>query len=264
MQLQKSNPLTKFGFTYGKGGAHIARTYMLEDLEQLLQYLKGPQSSRLVYINAIEEENCLGKRSKKTRSLTSRHLIELYSLDPQIALFRILLYLWERDPDSHLLLALLCTYVRDTIFRETSSFVLSLQIDEIITRVILEKHIEEKYPGRFSPATLKSVSQNINGTWTKSGHLKGKTKKVRTLVKPTPGSIVYALVLGYLTGSRGQLLFSTEYIKLLDCSIEQAISLAEIASRKGWIVYKRIGDIMEVQFPNFFTKEELGWIYEQN
>ena len=58
--------------------------------------------------------------------------------------------------------------------------------------------------------------------------------------------------------------FSTEYIKLLDCSFEKATSLAEIASRKGWIVYKRIGDIMEVQFPNLFTKEELGWIYEQN
>jgi len=264
MRSQISDPLTRFGFTFGKGGAHTARTYMLEDLEQLLLYLKGPQSSQSLYINAIEEENCLGKRSKKTRSLTSRHLVELYSLDPHIALFRILLYLWERDPDSHPLLALLCTYVRDALFRETSPFVLSLQIDETITREILEKWIEEKYPGRFSPATLKSVAQNINGTWTKSGHLHGKTKKIRTLVNPTPGSLVYALVLGYLTGNRGQLLFSTEYIKLLDCSYEEATSLAETASRKGWIVYKRIGDIMEVQFPNLFTKEEQGWIYEQN
>jgi hypothetical protein len=264
MRSHNSNPLTRFGFTFGKGGAHTARTYMLEDLEQLLQYFKGPQSSQSVYINAIEEENCLGKRSKRTRNITSRHLIELYSLDPHIALFRNLLYLWERDPDSHSLLALLCSYVRDALFRDSAPFILSLPVDDKITRDVLEQFIEKKYPGRFSPVTLRSVTQNINGIWTKSGHLQGKTKKVRTLVKVTPGSLAYALFLGYITGIRGQLLFSTEYIRLLDCSIEQAISLAESASKKGWIVYKRIGDIMEVQFPNFFTKEEQGWIYEQN
>lgn len=264
MCSQTSNLLTKFGFTFGKGGAHAARTYMLEDLEQLLQHIKGPQLSQLVYIQAIVEDNCLGKRSKKTRDLTTRHLIELYSLNPNVAIFRNLLYLWDRDPDSHSLLALLCTYVRDALFRDSAPFILPLQIDENTSRAVLEKFIEGKYPGRFSPATLKSVAQNINGTWTKSGHLQGKTKKVRTLVKATPGSLAYALFLGYLTGSRGELLFSTEYIKLLDCSFEHAISLAEIASRKGWIVYKRIGNIMEVQFPHFLTKEEQRWIYEQN
>lgn len=259
-----SDPLTKFGFTFGKGGAHTARSFMLEDLEHLLHYCKGPQFSQSAYIYAIEEENCLGKRSKKTRNLTSRHLIELYSLDPHIALFRNLLYVWERDPDSHPLLALLCTYVRDSLFRDSAPFILSLHVDDKITREVLEKYIEEKFPGRFSPATLKSVAQNINGTWTQSGHLLGKTKKIRARVKATPGSVVYALFLGYLTGNRGQLLFSTEYIKLLDCSFEQATSLAEIASKKGWIVYKRIGNIMEVQFPHFLTIEEQGWIYEQN
>ena len=264
MRPQTSDPLTKFGFIFGKGGAHTARTYMLEDLEQVLQYIKGPQSSQSSYIHAIEEDNCLGKRSKKTRILTTRHLIELYSLDPDVTIFRNLVYLWDRDPDSHPLLALLCTYVRDALFRGSASCILPIQSDEKVTRQMVEHFIEDSYPGRFSPATLKSVAQNINGTWTKSGHLQGKAKKIRTLVKPTPGSLAYALFLGYLSGSRGQLLFSTEYIKLLDCSDIQAIELAEVASRRGWIIFKRIGDIMEVQFPNLLTKEEQGWIYEQN
>ncbi len=49
--------------------------------------------------------------------------------------------------------------------------------------------------------------------------------------------MAYALFLGYLTGNRGQD-FQTEYVKLLDCSAEQALDLAESAAYKGWIVLK--------------------------
>ena len=55
---------------------------------------------------------------------------------------------------------------------------------------------------------------------------------------------------------RGQALFQTEYIKLLDCSFEKAIELAEEASRKGWIVLKRVGDVIEVLLPNLVDQEE--------
>jgi hypothetical protein len=72
------------------------------------------------------------------------------------------------------------------------------------------------------------------------------------------------LLLGYLTGVRGQALFQTEYIKLLDCPLDKAIELAEEASRKGWIVFKRVGDVIEVLFPNLINPEEMEWLREQN
>ncbi len=261
MHSQTQDILEQFGFTFSKSGAHTARTYMLEDLETLLQYVKGTQSSQGVYIHAIEDDNCLNKRTKKTRSITTRHLIELYSLNPEIALFRNLVYLWDRDPECHPHIALLCTFVRDALFRVTAPYILSFKSGDVVTRGIVEQFIEDKFPGRFSEATLKSVAQNINGTLTKSGHLQGKAKKTRSHIRPSPGSIAYGLLLGYLTGSRGPLLFSTEYIKMLDCSVESAIALALIASRKGWIVFKRIGVIIDVQFPNLLTKKEQGLIY---
>jgi len=34
--------------------------------------------------------------------------------------------------------------------------------------------------------------------------------------------------------------------------------------RKGWIVFKRIGNVMEVLFPSLLTSEEMKWIHEQN
>jgi hypothetical protein len=43
-----------------------------------------------------------------------------------------------------------------------------------------------------------------------------------------------------------------------------AIELAENASARGWIFFKRIGNVMEISLPNLITKEEADLIYEQN
>ena len=125
-------------------------------------------------------------------------------------------------------------------------------------------HIEKKYPGRFSKATLRSTAQNLSSTWTKSGHLTGKARKTRVIAKATPGSVAYALFLGYLNGIRGQSLFTSEYATLLDCSPREAMALAEDASRRGWIIMKRVGNVVEVQFPKILTAQEKGWINDQD
>ena len=258
------NVLTRFGFSFERGGAHIARTMMLEELKALLSYINRPDASKADYLRAIDEDNCLGKRSGKTRVLTYRHLVDLYSLDSSQILFRSLLFFWHRDAMGQPLLALLCAYSRDAVLRLSAPFILKTPQGAAINRETIEKYIEDISPGRFSKATLKSTAQNINGTWTKSGHLTGKVRKVRTRALPTAGSAGYALLLGYLTGVRGQALFSTEYAKLLDCTPEKILELAEEASRKGWIVVKRIGDVIEVLFPNLINKQEMEWLREQN
>lgn len=130
-------------------------------------------------------------------------------------------------------------------------------------RTSLEGFIDGQEPGRFSQATLKSAAQNISSSWTKSGHLNGRVKKVRAHPTPTSGSVSYALLLGYLTGARGQGLFRTEHMKLLDCPRDKAIELAEEASRKGWITLKRVGDVIEVLFPNLINQQEQEWLSEQ-
>jgi hypothetical protein len=256
--------LTRFGFSFQKGGVHTSRTMMLEELGALLSYVDRPEAGKADYLHAIDNENCLGKRSGKTRILTYRHLVDLYSLDPSITIFRALLFFWKRDVHGQPLLALLCAYCRDSVFRATAPFIFKFHEGSAITRIALEDLIDSKDPGRFSKATLKSTAQNINSTWTKSGHLSGHARKVRARAMPTVGAVCYALILGYLTGARGAALFSTEYMKLLECSFEQAIGLAEEASRRAWIVFKRVGDVMEVLFPSILNAQEMEWIREQN
>lgn len=256
--------LTQFGFSFERGGAHTSRTMMLDELRALLSYVDRPNPDKTDYLRAIENANCLGKRSGKTRILTYRHLVDLYSLDRTDIVFRSLLYFWNRDFEGQPLLAVLCTFARDSVFRLTAPFILRFSEGAKITRESLEEFIDAQEPGRFSKATLKSTAQNINSTWTKSGHLQGRARKVRSRAKPTPGSVSYALLLGYLAGARGQTLFQTEYAKLLDCSFDKAIELAEEASRKGWIVFKRVGDVIEVLFPNLLNQDEMECIREQS
>jgi len=69
--------------------------------------------------------------------------------------------------------------------------------------------------------------------------------------------------LGYFSGARWQTLFISEYAKLLDCSKEHVIELAEQASRRGWITYKRVGDVIEVLFPKLINQQEQEWLREQ-
>jgi hypothetical protein len=264
MKNRETNNIQRFGFRLDKVGAHTSRTIMLEDLRLLLSYIGSPDATKNDYLRAIAEENCLGKRSGKTRKLTAAHLVYLYSLDPSITVFRALLYFWNRDVDGQPLLALMCAYGRDSLLRISAPFILKFTEGETVSPKSLEGYIDDKYPCRFSKATLKSTAQNLNATWTKSGHLVGKAKKIRSRSKPTPGSVSYALFLGYLKGVRGEALFMTEYTRLLDCSIERAIELAEEASRRGWIVFKRVGKVVEVQFPNLLTTQEREWIRDQN
>lgn len=264
MNENKNNILTQFGFSLESSGVHTARTMMLEELNNLLSLIKNPDAVKTDYFKAITEENCLGKRSGITRMLTYRHLAKLYALDPSVMLFRTLLFFWQRDISGRPLLALLCAYARDAILRQSAPFILAFPQGATISRESLEQYLESKWPGRFSKATLTSTAQNINSTWTQSGHLSGRAHKVRSRAKPTPGTVSYALLFGYLTGIRGEELFKTNYAKLLDCNFIDATELTADASKRSWIVFKRVGEVIEVLFPALINTQEMEFIREQS
>lgn len=237
---------------------------MFSELDSLLSSVGRPDALKSDYIRAIDVDNCLGKRSGRTRVLTYRHLTDLYSLDPAVVLFRALVYFWRKDPAGRPLVFFLCANARDSVLRETTPFILQFSEGSIVSRGAVEAYIDANDPGRFSPATLKSTAQNINASCTQVGLLTGRASKIRTRAKPTAGSVSYALLLGYLMGIRGESLFRSDQIKLLDCSFEKALDLAEEASRKGWIVLKRVGDVIEVLFPSLLSVQDREIIREQS
>lgn len=256
------NQLAKFGFGFSKRSVHVARTMMLADLTELLAAV--PEAKEQPdYLTAIIDENCLGKKSFNTRKISADQLIQLYTLNPQVLVFRSLLYFWQRDEKGRPLLALLCAATRDSTLRQSAKLVLSIPEGAMITSESVENFIDNLLPGRYSKVTLASMARRIRSTWTQTGHLRGRSVKNRTKALATPGTVAYALLLGYLMGKRGTELLDTEYAKMLDCSSERAVELAEQAAARGWIIFRRIGSVMEASFPNLLTDQEVAWLREQ-
>ena len=247
--------LTQLGFE--DTNTHLARTYMLDELQALLAYVADEEASLADYRAAIVDDNCLGKRSGRTRKLTAKHLTALYALDPAVPLFQALRYLWDRDPEGRPLLALICATARDPLLRESAALILDYALGAPVPRSDMEAFLAVTYPDRFKPTTLKSTAQNLLGTWTKAGHLQGKTNKTRSHPIATPGAVAYAVYVSYLTGARGQFLFSSPYAALLDLDRPQALDLAALAAQRGWMVLKHSGDVVEVRFPALFTPPPL-------
>jgi hypothetical protein len=260
---RKRETLEKFGFHFGKGGAHAARTIMFEDLVALLDDENLKDARRDHFYRAIVEENCLSKKSGKTRQLTYRHLSDLYGLDASVPIFRVMLFFWGKDRDGRELLATLCAISRDALLRKSLAWIAQTDVGKEVSREDIEACLVEAFPDRFSPASLKSIAQNLNGTWTRAGHLKGKVRKVRQRVNPSPAATAFGLYLGYISGVRGEALFHTEFARVLDASPAELMDKAEVASRRGWIVVKRLGNIVEVLFPHLIKEEERALLNEQ-
>lgn len=261
LEIAVCEKLEKFGYKFGRSGAHSARTMMLDELVVLFSHLPV-KASKTEYIDAIVEGNLLNKPSKKARQLTARHLIDLYSLDIATPIFRVFRQLWERDVDARPVLALCICLARDPLLRGSMSFILQKQTGERIERVEIEELLGSQYPERFSPASLKSFAQNINGTWTRAGYLKGKASKLRSLPVITPTNLTYCLFLGYLEGVSGQRLFSSRWTNLLGLPITELTNLATAAAHRGQIVFMNAGGIKEVRFDGFLTAEEEALLHE--
>lgn len=114
------------GFRWGQKGAHTSRTIMLDELRHLLAYCR-PDATRDDYFAAIEEDNCLGKRTAATRRSSGQRLSELYALAPEVPLFRVMRRCWYADSTGQPLLALLLALSRDPLLRSTAPPILRMR-----------------------------------------------------------------------------------------------------------------------------------------
>ncbi len=237
-------PAAKLGFRFGDKGTHSSRTLMLAELEAVLAAAPGPVD-RAAYASAIVESNCLAKSTASTRRSSNQRLTELYALDPFVVIFRVMRKLWGVDTSARPLLALLIALARDPLFMASAWAVLSqpagVEIQRGPIRDALRKHVGE----RMNDATLDKVVRNVSSSWTQSGHLKGRTFKVRQRVQAPPTAVAFALWLGNAAGFRGEELLTTGWIAALDCTPSSARGLAMEAKRVGLIDMRTASDVIE-------------------
>lgn len=247
--------LARLGFRFGTNGPHAARTMMLDDLRVLFANLPA-DASREHYAESVITQNVLGKPTKKARELALRHLSTLYGLDVRLPLFRALRRLWAVDEAAQPLLALTAALARDPLLRGSQAFILSKQPGAQVAREDLELLLAANYQGRFSPASLKSFAQNVNGSWTAAGILAGRIRKTRATPLVTPSNVAFCLFLGFLEGLSGQRLFSSSWMRLLGHSQEELEALASAAGHRGLLVFMNAGGVKEIRFPDYLTPVE--------
>jgi hypothetical protein len=214
------------------------------------------------YQAEIVDYNQLNKATEKARKLTFRHLVDLYGMSPDVPLFRVMRQLWDVDVQAQPVLALQLALVRDPLLRLSLPLMSELKPGDSIIREQVEEILKEPNPDRYSPASLKSFAQNINGTWTQAGFFKGRNKKTRTEPNVASVNIAFALFLAYLEGASGQRLFSNQWCQLFGLNAHRLDELAITASHQGLIDYKKSGEIIDVRFPRFLTQEEERWLHE--
>ena len=235
----------KAGCRFGDRSVHTSRTIMLTELGDLLATVP-PDGARGDYAAAIIEDNVLGKATIATRRLTNQRLGELYALDPRVAIFRILRRLWPLDVAGRPLLAMLCALARDPLLRSTAPAVLALPVDAELVRSRFLDEIRQRVGARLNEAVLDKVARNAASSWAQSGHLKGRMRKIRTSVAPTPGAVSMALWLGALEGLAGQALLDTRWTRALDRAGQDLLPVAFEAKQLGLIHARAGGGVVEI------------------
>lgn len=258
--MKQVNPL---GFSEAGVGGHSARSMMLPEMSILVNTLPFTVAKD-DFTKAIVEENLLEKPTLSSRKKSLRHLVELYGLDSTRALFRVFWELGHVDFDSLPQLCLVCAYARDPQLRQSFELVRTLRLGEVLERAAMEKHLENGFPGRFSPAMKKSMAQNVNTTWTFGGHLAGKVKKIRRFPEPRPISAAYAMCVGYLTGLRGERLLDSAFAALVASNRSQLQTALALASARGLLSLKQAADIVEFDFSNLLTPAEQEYLHESH
>ena len=218
---------------------------MLEDLSAAFDAV--PQLAKpSEYAAAIIDANCLGKRTVATRRLSIQRLRELYSLDASVPMFRILRRLWLADVLGRPLLAMLSSLARDPLLMATADSVVALPVGAEYQRVTMREALEKAAGERLNESTLDKVVRNAASSWSQSVTLIGRTFKFRRRVEPTPAVISFALYLANAAGFHGEEIFTTGWLRILDCGTQSAFDLAGLAKKSGLLDLKMAGNVFEL------------------
>jgi hypothetical protein len=218
---------------------------MLAELRHVLGAEAEPTPERLKSL--VLDENVLQKRTGSARRLSLRHLRELYGLAGPPPILRAMIALWPRAGEGQPMLTFLAAAAREAFLRESAKVVLSAPANARVGAADFAASFEERYAGHYTPKMLAKISRNCASSWTQSGHLKGRVRKVRGKPEVSPAAAAYAALLGSLAGFGGPALLASKWIAVLDRSKTEVLALLRKAEGDGLLRLRAVGDVIEIE-----------------
>lgn len=201
------------------------------------------------YREAVVVDNVLGRPTQAGRQRSYRHLRELYFLGPTRREFAALRRLWDVETNAQPLIAGLLAFTRDAILRASFPAIQQTPAGGVVTSDDLTKAVTAIYGVDLSESTLGKTGRNTAACWTQTGHLTGRTRKVRQSVEPFPAAVAYAAYLGHLAGHRGVGVLDAPWAELLDLPAGAALDTLRFAHAQGLIDLLVAGNVVDVSFP---------------
>lgn len=225
-----------------------SHTIGVPHLVELLRAIPA-DAPHVAYRDAVVEENLLGRPTQAGRQRSFRHLRELYFLDPSRPEFAALRRLWDVDSDAQPLIAGILAFTRDGILRASFVAIQQTPPGGVVTSADLTKAVSSVYGSDLSESTLGKTGRNTGACWTQTGHLAGRTNKVRQSIDEHPAAVAYAAYLGHLAGKRGASVLDTPWAALLDLPPGAALDALRRAHTQGLIDLLVAGNVVDVSFP---------------
>jgi len=229
---------------------HTSRTIMSTELIEVMDYNK----ENLDYFE-IMTDNVFNKKTESSKKKTINYLTQLYNFNKDNVKFLCLENYWSKVYDKEKpLLALLFAVSKDYLMKESVDFVKSVKHGNKASIEEFEANIAHHHPNRFSPKTLRSVSQNVASSWKQAGYVVGKMKNIRTECAPSYFTAAFAFLMAYLDDLRGEYMFDHPSVKALDATKDEILTLIKAASDRELLNYNRSGASIVISFDNYLKE----------
>lgn len=235
-------------FELGSVRTSASHTIGIAHLTELLETVPTDASAEQ-YRHAVVEDNVLGRPTQAGRLRSFRHLRELYLLDPSLPEFRALRHFWAIDEAARPLMAGVLAFTRDDIFRASYAAISTLPTGRSATSADLTAAVASVFGDEMSASTLGKTGRNTGASWTQTGHLLGRAKKVRVAVDARPAVIAYAAYLGYLAGGRGIGVLENPWTPILELRAGNSLDQLRTAHTQGLLDLLVAGNVVDVSFP---------------
>lgn len=229
---------------------HTGRTMMFEELSKVMDHAILDDS----YIDSLNQ-NLANKKTKSNQVNTTGKLKKLYVFNLQYLPFKLFKYFWQvAEAKDKPVITLLYALGEDFLLGESYPVVTSTKIGDKVTIAELEENIEAIHRGVYTENTRKSLAQNIASSWKQAGFITGKVKNIRTQPNIGYHAVVFAFLMAYCNGDRGDFIMTSKWSKALCLGDSQLRELAVEAARRDLLQYQYAGSVTTISFTNLFNK----------